>query len=500
MSSQQKDGVVCIVVRSMFVAPRFISASVLYLFCIALHAELDTRSSIDSERFDPLVAQMGEARSGHHYGKVLFGRYLSFGGEIGNTLKYSKDFTLANRDDDELALDGDIELEFYLQLSAGVSIFIEPTWSYRRDLYREDSDRENDTRFERGQSWVYLDRMAGSNFSLQLGRQEFKDEREWWWDENLDAIRMLYTTKPLHAELAIAKDLTKVSSNMDGIDPEQKDVIRALGSLTWRWTKRQQLALFVLYQSDRSRDFLDNQIVMNEQRDDVDADLTWLGVRASGVNKLGDEVNWFYWVDVARVDGSEDIVDFDGVANGLSMVDKTERFSVDAWGFDAGLTLQFDAFGKPTVTIGYAKGSGDSNYSDADNSAFQQTGLHANEVKLRGVNRFRYYGELLRPELSNIEIGTLGFGFSLLENSSVEIIYHHYRQVNATDFIRGDALREKPQGLSRDLGRAIDWVLGIEESKHWEWEIVASVFRAGDAFQDEGELVYKLRASVDYNF
>lgn len=52
---------------------------------------------------------------------------------------------------------------------------------------------------ERDQAWVFLDRILGSSFGLQLGRQNFKETREWWWDDDLDAVRLYFDRAGLHA-------------------------------------------------------------------------------------------------------------------------------------------------------------------------------------------------------------------------------------------------------------------------------------------------------------
>lgn len=54
----------------------------------------------------------------------------------------------------------------------------------------------------------------------------------------------------------------------------------------------------------------------------------------------------------------------------------------------------------------------------------RQTGLQDNNGEFFGVDCFRYYGELLRPELSKLQITTLALGFRMLTNSSIEFVYH----------------------------------------------------------------------------
>jgi len=111
------------------------------------------------------------------------------------------------------------------------------------------------------------------------------------------------------------------------------------------------------------------------------------------------------------------------------------------------------------------------------------------------------YGELLRPELSNLHILTLSSGFPLLNNSSVEFSFHKYRQDNAAPLLRNSRLRIRPEGNNTDIGTEIDIVIAIEERKHLEIELVGSVFIAGDAFGNRsGKRAYTTIFKIDYNF
>ena len=46
---------------------------------------------------------------------------------------------------------------------------------------------------ERGETWLYMSHLFGSNFSLQVGRQNLREPRSWWWDKDLDALRLVET-------------------------------------------------------------------------------------------------------------------------------------------------------------------------------------------------------------------------------------------------------------------------------------------------------------------
>src|SRR5262249_14730896 len=125
---------------------------------------------------------------------------------------------------------------------------------------------------------------------------------------------------------------------------------------------------------------------------------------------------------------------------------------------------------------------GDSNARRGEDTAFRQTGLQRNNDRFLGVDRFRYYGELLRPELSNLHIVTAALGYRILRSSSLELLYHYYHQAVPAPFLRDTKLKADPTGRSGAIGHEWDAALGLEEWEHLEVELVGAVFRAESAF------------------
>lgn len=471
------------------------------------HSGIKDKITKQPSKAKRLAQQSGQKRPEKQYQTTLLNRPLSIGGEIGTDVDYRKNVDLKDKSQDEEGfLAGDLELEFFLQWNEKISFLLEPKWSYERDLYVRKNDSGNDKKnsnsyFRRGQSWIYISDIADTDLAIQIGRQSFRDSREWWWDQDLDAIRFHFERKKISAEFGIAKELAKVDSDDNGIDPEQKDVVRLLGKLEWEWAKKQELAVFITHHDDQSGHFIEDQVIDKASEDNSDAKLTWLGLRASGRKKLKGARRFYYWADVARVNGDEQQIDFDNFGTDRRIVDSIGSFDVDGWAFDIGATYRSKLKGKPRFTLAYAKGSGDSNLADNKNTIFRQTGLHKNDGRFQSVNRFRYYGELLRPELSNLSISTIAIGLPLLQRSSMELVFHRYQQVDAVDSLRNDQLEDGPNGKNTFIGEEVDLIFGIEETTSWEWEFAASVFKAGDAFgKNDNELAYKVRLSLDYNF
>ena len=114
--------------------------------------------------------------------------------------------------------------------------------------------------------------------------------------------------------------------------------------------------------------------------------------------------NFKYWAELAWLGGHDEAL-----------------AKIQARGLDIGGTYRFKSLPlSPSITLGYAFGSGDSNPNDRRNTEFRQTGLQSNERRWAGVADFKYYGEGLDPELSNLHILTVGLGSSASTN-------HHSR-------------------------------------------------------------------------
>ena len=429
----------------------------------------------------------------------LFGKPLTIGGEIGSAPNFRGDYELDDTEkDDQLRFEQNLELELFYRASENVSIFLEGKSSREAVVYDQEKKRPTERAMTRGETWIFAGK---GGVGLQIGRQNFREAREWWWDRDLDAVRVYFGRRRFSLELGVAKDLGYSSTKYGKINPTEEGVLRLLGHSSWAWQKNHRLDLFFLRQNDKSRRQILNEIVLEDREDESDANLQWLGGRLAGDLKIGRAGNLNYWLDGATVRGDETAVGLDEDDDGNLFVDDVKNTRVRGWAFDGGLSWETKWPLRPTWSIGYALGSGDKNSRDGFDRNFRQTGLHDNNDRFNGVDRFRYYGELYRPELSNIKILTGGFGFPILRSSSVELVYHNYRQFYPAAEQRDARLKADPNGERTELGEEWNVVIGLEEWKRLEIELVGGMFRAGKAYGAlAGEKAYNVLAKVDFNF
>ena len=431
----------------------------------------------------------------------LFGRLLTIGGEVSYETEARRDSALATEPDDLDRKSLDLELELFYAYSDQSAAFVEIKGRRQADEKIEINESETESRVSRGEMWFYTGGWYGDTTGVQVGRQKFSDDREWWWDEKLDAVRFHYDTESLHAEIGIAQELAPVSSVEDSIDPEEDGVLRVISSLTWLPRVNHESSLFFLIQSDDSNTELEGEVVNRDRRDESDLDAIWMGGRKQGKYRLDTMGRLYYWLDVGLVAGSEKLIDYDTIDSQNSIVASVDHRDVRAAGFDIGVSWRTRFPGQMTFTLGYAAGSGDRDRSDNTDTSYRQSGLQGNDAKFRGVTSFNYYGELLSPELSNISITTLGLGFRFLPESSIDLVYHNYRQFEASDDIPGSDLDLDPAGIDTRIGSELDLIIGIEEWERVELELVAAFFKAGSAFTGlKGKVSTSLSIEISYRF
>lgn len=202
---------------------------------------------------------------------AVFGEPLTIGGEIGSSPNFRGDYKLDNAEkDDQLRLEQNFEIELFYRASDHVSIFLEGKGSREAVMYDEAIKHPTERANTRGETWLFAGK---GGVGLQIGRQNFREAREWWWDRNLDAVRVYFGRRRFSMELDIAKDLGYSSTKYGKIDPTEDGVLRLLGHSSWAWQKNHRLDLFFLRQNDKSRRLALNEIVLEDREDESDANL-----------------------------------------------------------------------------------------------------------------------------------------------------------------------------------------------------------------------------------
>ncbi|MSR61663.1 MAG: hypothetical protein EXS08_04340 [Planctomycetes bacterium] len=341
-------------------------------------------------------------------------------------------------------------------------------------LFREQQNFgfESDQNGVMGETFLKWRTLAGT-FDITLGRQDFDDEREWIYDQNLDGLRLSWEQPTWHLDLGVATTLTDGSERDNHAD---------------NWSlyldnnnRKKHLAAWVFYR-DIGSYRLNSNLTATEKN-------LHLGVRAIGDFLPQNES----WADFSVLSGSRDSTD-SGVPSSSDIL---------GWAYDAGTTWS-PPFADPLYfTLGYALGTGDDG-NGGDDGTFRQTGLQDNTGKFGGVTSFQYYGELIDPELSNLGIFTLGVGAVLTKKTSLDLVYHTYTQdviQNQLSFspVESNLRRATLNGTDADIGAEFDVIFGYRRFASWDMELVGAWFQAGDAWT-VGDDAFMAKVQLRYRF
>lgn len=386
--------------------------------------------------------------------------HLTFGSQVTFSFEYERDYDLDEDEDEDLAsFEPELEVAFSYDPAPWFRAFANLDLKRQFPIEEPDGRDSQETRLRVKQAYVNL-REIFQGVSVTLGRQEFKDEREWLYDEDLDGVRLFYRDTDFGIEASVSREKLV---DKDILNEDSGDEINNYSLL----------ARYALGEDSEISPYL----FLRDERSSSDEDLIFLGVSSTG--ELASDFD--YWAEFALVRGSDEGTDIRG------------------YGFDVGATYVFDSDFEPSLTLGAAFGSGDSDPDDTDRN-FRQSGLQDNSDRFNGITSFKYYGEVLDPELSNLFILTAGVGVRPTKDTSIDLIYHHYRQHRASDELRDAAIDEDPNGNDRNLGNGLDLIIGFREIENVSAEAVFGLFDPGDAFSSDASTAYFVGFEVEFSF
>lgn len=363
----------------------------------------------------------------------------------------------ADRGDHLSKLTPELKMELEHEIADDITGYVELEFAHDRILHHGwQRDEDHETTLDLKQLYIEFGNI-GPGLALMVGRQDFQDARKWYFDEELDGLRLTYQRDKLSLEAAATRELL-FRKNLLESHPDEDAINNYVIKVGYEVRDSHHVSAYTLIRDGMAG---------------VDEELIYYGLSAQGEFSEG----LTYWGELAYLRGR----DGDDSLNGL--------------GFDLGATWRFDTAYQPSLTLAYAEGSGGD-----DGKRFRQSGLEGNEARFNGVEDFLYYGEALNPELSNIRILTAGFGIRPTENSSIDLVAHRYWQDVATDGrLPGAAMIADANGDSRDIGTGIDLIFGYREIEDIALGLRLGWFKPGNAF-DGDRTMFTIQAGLDYDF
>lgn len=329
---------------------------------------------------------------------------------------------------------------------------------------------------------------------LTVGRLEFVSASEWWfwWDEELDAVRLESYYGNFDVMLGFAEEQARESTDADFIDPEFDGVKRSMLTLGWEVAPRQSIILYYLDQRDDSKSFQPGEFEDSDRIDEEDADLRWTGISYLGSFEFENLGEIDAEIHAAHVSGDETVYAFGDPVAGRSEVEERIEGSVSGSARGAWLGWRPASLDRWRFIVASARGSGDASPDNARDKSFRQTGLQDDSESL---------GELYQPELSNIKVDIVGFEWTVTKEARLTLLRYDYEQDKAAEEMRDVSIENDLTGDSRDLGQEIDLVLTIDVRDQLDIKLTAAEFEPGKAYGDlEGETANFINIEIDWQF
>ncbi len=423
---------------------------------------------LEEELFGNLAAEEGVTNFPH----LKLGENLLFSGDYRQTTRFENSYTLSDVQKDnyretepalrlEAAGNWAPEAQSFLQLRLRKKY----TFGNRVDdfPYRSSAIESTDVEFQAIQAYLLLRAPQNRGLAMAVGKQRVRDQREWLFDEYLDAVRFyLYETRPVVLEASFFPSLFPLK------DKKFKTWDDILLRVRYIPDGKNEANIYVLKRRDSEA----------RNREPVYWGISYYGRPKRFVTG---------WLQAALLRGTD------------------KQRNQEAYALDVGAT--FAAVNlpiRPSFTLGYALGSGDKSSGDSVSQEFRQTGYEDNSGRFGGFANFQYYGEAFNPELANIQILTVGAGLRPHRLVSVDGIFHTYRQNRLDNDVQSDLITPPvvPNGLSKDLGWEINLVVGVQKiMQRFNVAYSFSLFNPGEAFMPlraENAVLNRLNVRVEF--
>ena len=339
--------------------------------------------------------------------------------------------------------------------------------------FSEDELNNSDDEFSYDLERLFFDYRPENAFRLRAGRQAIDDPLEALVDEDLDGVRVSYEAGIAKFEVSLTREDLFEASTFDRED----DITNTFALIEISPGKNTLWMPYVFFRSAEPLNGVDpdDQNFLNT---DESVDAFWAGLQGI-VEPKGSAFR--YWFHGSVLNGEE----------------RDPEGDIDLGGFSVNLGVNWspELPLDPTFTFAAAHASG-GDQSDR----FRQTRLQSNDFALNDKTKFRYLGEVVDPELTNIQILTLGVGADLSKDWRADIALHSYRQVELEDNLRGTDIEFSPLGLDDDLGQAADLILAYQRKNKLQIKGTAGVFIPGDAFDDSRDTAWLAKMELQYRF
>ena len=292
--------------------------------------------------------------------------------------------------------------------------------------------------------------------SLRFGRQRIRQDDALYWDQDIDALRWIFNTTLLQAEIGVGKELGTYRTDDVKLPPDQKDRLYTFGTLSGEWHPQQRIGVRFVHADDSDDPPLFGETVDSGTKLQH-GHLTWAGLFVDNHYYDGlDAPALAYDASMTWLVGNQQSALVDPLTQTVTGRDAGD---LHAWAADAGLRYRLPSERVPLqlgASYTYSTGGHAGDLSDQ----FSQTGLQSNYSSFTGtralINRF---SDAYRAELGNLRVASAYASMNLGQNWDTSLIWSKYNRVHGDAPVTVDNLLVDPDTISRDLGNGYDFVL-----------------------------------------
>jgi alginate production protein len=289
--------------------------------------------------------------------------------------------------------------------------------------------------------------------AFRIGRQHIRQTDNEWWDQDADALRWIFDTTLLSADVGLAHQLSTYRTDSAPIPPAQRDRTYLFGTLMADWRPDNRLGVRVALASDRSTLPPIGATIAPDAKLQ-DARLTWVGLFAdNGFSTINTDMKRFTYEGTATyLTGHQQLA----VRSSSGIITDHLYQEIAAWQASAG--LRWRPLPRLPLQFGggyvYSQGGGNGTHS----RQYQQNGMQSNASYFTGTSMLiERYSETLRAELGNLRVTTGLVSLDFIDNAA-SLIYQRFRRDSGEATIVTQNVVAAPVNDSKDIGSGLDFV------------------------------------------
>ena len=330
-------------------------------------------------------------------------------------------------------------MQYFCNFADNWFFMTEPKLSFRHS--NTNSVTKNSINFDFRELYIKSIGLNENRLNFLIGRKVLKDKRSWYYDSSVDTIGVYNLRDLLTYNIFIGGRLnnSKYFSQEDNLYG-LKHTKFIIANLRYEYFIKNYLHGFFV-----------KEITKNTRN------LSWFGLRSIG-KKIYKDKNINYWFDYSLIKGNYEALKIDNIHSNA---------------FDFGASFSKN---NSHSLYGFSYARGGKNFYSPYLTNYKSSFLTKNVS-------FKYYGELLSPDLNNLRIFSLYWMYDFFDSHKAVIAFHNYKQNTPSKYFRvNNQMTLNTDGINSNIGNEIDFIYNWNLPNLQRYKFIISYFKGGSAF------------------